>query len=171
MGASVPAELINTLPWIQEAVKHIGLKEIPGPQHNKTIQGWLTRLGASWNDDETPWCASFVSYCLKASGLTYPKLFMRALAFEKYGTKLSGPIPGCIVVFSRTGGGHVGFAVGVSDDGKLLVLGGNQSDAVTIAKFGYDRNPVYIWPAGLPVPVGQTLAKQSVAGGVSTKES
>ena len=44
------------LPWLVEGFKYNGLKEIPGPAHNKTIISWLTRLGAWWKDDETPWC-------------------------------------------------------------------------------------------------------------------
>lgn len=43
------------------------------------------------------------------------------------------PELGCIVVFTRQGGGHVGFAVGRDKFGNLLILGGNQSDAMTIA--------------------------------------
>ena len=44
-------EQATELPWIAEARKHIGLKEIVGPQHNKTIQLWLKELGSAWSDD------------------------------------------------------------------------------------------------------------------------
>ena len=38
-----------------------------------------------------------------------------------------------MTIFSRGPGGHVGFALG-QDDAHFYVLGGNQSDAVTIAR-------------------------------------
>ena len=29
------------LPWIAEARKHVGQKEIKGPKHNPVIMGWI----------------------------------------------------------------------------------------------------------------------------------
>tara|TARA_R110002126_G_scaffold44153_2_gene126133 strand:+ start:545 stop:1216 length:672 start_codon:yes stop_codon:yes gene_type:complete len=43
------------------------------------------------------------------------------------------PITGAVLVFERGSGGHVGFAIG-QDDTNFYVLGGNQSDAVTVAR-------------------------------------
>ena len=43
------------------------------------------------------------------------------------------PITGAVLIFSRGSGGHVGFTIG-QDDTHFYVLGGNQSDAVTIAR-------------------------------------
>ena len=115
-------------------------------------------------------CGVFTAACMHECGLPFPKLYMRALAWNDYGVKLLKPVPGCIVTFTRQGGGHVGFVVGESTDGKLLVLGGNQSDMVSIAKFDYSRVTSYRWPAGIPVPEVQ-LAKHSVTGSVSTNEA
>ncbi|EMT3747175.1 TPA: TIGR02594 family protein, partial [Neisseria gonorrhoeae] len=54
---------MTELPWIAEARRHIGLKEIPGAKHNPTIVQWLKETGGfpgaakSWYfEDETPWC-------------------------------------------------------------------------------------------------------------------
>lgn len=56
----IMTKLLNSdqapLPWLVEAFKYDGLKEIVGPAHNKTILGWLTRLKAWWANDEVPWC-------------------------------------------------------------------------------------------------------------------
>ena len=41
------------------------------------------------------------------------------------------PIIGAVLIFERGSGGHVGFALG-QDNTNFFVLGGNQSDAVTI---------------------------------------
>ncbi|HIH9205019.1 TPA: TIGR02594 family protein, partial [Neisseria gonorrhoeae] len=36
---------MTELPWIAEARRHIGLKEIPGAKHNPTIVRWLKETG------------------------------------------------------------------------------------------------------------------------------
>ena len=42
-------------------------------------------------------------------------------------------ITDAVLIFERGSGGHVGFAIG-QNDAHFYVLGGNQSDAVTIAR-------------------------------------
>lgn len=138
--------------WLVEARKHIGLKEIKGPLTNATIGTWLTRLKAWWKDDETPWCGTFVAHCLTTAGHPIPKHWYRALEWANYGFKLKAPVVGCIAVFTRTGGGHVGFVVGQSATGDYLILGGNQGDAVSIQTFPRSRNPVFVYPANAPYP-------------------
>ncbi len=49
---------MTELPWIAEARRHIGLREIPGPKTNSVIAGWLMKLKAWWSDDATPWCGT-----------------------------------------------------------------------------------------------------------------
>ena len=34
------------LPWIAEGRQYVGMAEIPGKQHNPTIQNWLRTLKA-----------------------------------------------------------------------------------------------------------------------------
>ncbi|EBX3952627.1 TIGR02594 family protein, partial [Salmonella enterica subsp. enterica serovar Offa] len=80
-------------------------------------------------------------------------------SYLAFGDELKEPVYGCIVTFSRTGGGHVGFVVGKTESGNLMVLGGNQSDAVNIKAFKTDRVTGYRWPSGVPLdtrplPVG-----------------
>lgn len=158
-------------PWIIEAKKHLGLKEIPGTKHNPIIMGWLKAMGAWWNDDETPWCGVMVAHCMKVAKLPYPKLYMRATEWANWGVKLDTPIDGCVVVFSRKGGGHVGFVIGQTSTGYLSVLGGNQGNAVTIAKFDKDRVVGYYWPKEVPIPAQKTLSIVIVSGDVSTNEA
>ena len=54
-----------------------------------------------------------------------------------------------VLIFSRGSGGHVGFAIG-QDDAHFYVLGGNQSDAVTIARVAKSRLLGARWPATVP---------------------
>ena len=59
------------------------------------------------------------------------------------------PISGAVLVFERGSGGHVGFAIG-QDATQFYVLGGNQSDAVTIARIAKSRLLGARWPATVP---------------------
>jgi len=51
-----------------------------------------------------------------------------------------------MLIFEQGSGGHVGFAIG-QDDTHFFVLGGNQSDAVTIARIVKSRLCGARWPA------------------------
>jgi uncharacterized protein (TIGR02594 family) len=138
--------------WVLEARKHLGLTEVKGAVHSPEIlQMWKDIKRGGIKDDETPWCAAFVGAMLERVGCRSAR-FEGASSYLKWGTALSHPILGCIVVFTRKGGAHVGFVVGRDAKGQLLVLGGNQSDAVNIKAFGLTRVSGYRWPAEHPVP-------------------
>ena len=141
------AKQTTDLPWIVEGRQYVGMAEIPGKQHNPTIQNWLRTLKAWWADDETPWCGTFVAHCCRTANRDIPKDWFRALAWADAGERLTAPAYGCIAVFSRTGGGHVGFVVGRDRSGNLMILGGNQGNKVSIAKFSKDRVVAYVWPS------------------------
>lgn len=168
----------NAPAWIVEARKHIGLKEIAGSKHNPTIIGWIKNLSGWFTDDETPWCGTFIAQCLKETNRGYPKHWYRALAYADYGTRLAKPAYGSIGVMGRTGGGHVTFIVGETNDGKYLVgLGGNQSNAVNLMKFPKSRFTAFAWPtydtgvASSPYPDRYNLPKYDNSLKVSTNEA
>ena len=73
-----------------EAVKHIGVKEIVGKQHNKTILEWAKalKLEKTYTNDEIPWCGLFVAYCCHAQGLPVVKAPLWALNWNKYGENI-----------------------------------------------------------------------------------
>lgn len=151
-------------PWLVEAYRHIGTREIPGVKHEpKILQWWKAIKRGGIKDDETPWCAAFVGACLEAAGITSTR-FESARSYENWGTPLAEPVQGCIVTFTRMGGGHVGFVVGQDGSGNLLVLGGNQGNAVNVKAFLRSRATAYRWPvgnvlrAGLPVQSGAELS-------------
>jgi uncharacterized protein (TIGR02594 family) len=159
--------------WLAEARKYIGLTEFPGASHNQTIMRWLDQLSAWWRDDETPWCGVFVAHCMQATGQVVPKYWMRAKAWAEWGEELPSPVLGCVVVFERKGGGHVGFVVGRARSGNLMVLGGNQGNKVSIAEFARDRVVGYYWPPGVAMlpPAWRRLAEMDSAGQLSTNEA
>jgi uncharacterized protein (TIGR02594 family) len=142
--------------WLTHARQFVGVQEIPGKTTAPVIGRWLRQLNAWWTDDETPWCGAFVGGCLTDIGLAKPKDWYRARAYLNYGYALPKPQPGCIVVFNgglkRPGGGHVGFVVGQDQWNRLMVLGGNQGNAVTIAPFVKSRVLGYRWPLDAQPP-------------------
>lgn len=124
--------------WIIEAESFIGLKELSGKNdHPLLTEGW-TSFGLRWLMGQ-PWCGLFVGHCLRKADQFVPKHLYRAKAYLDYGEKIDSPCYGCIVVFGRSGGGHVGFVVGKDHKGRLLVLGGNQGDKVSVAPFEMSR--------------------------------
>lgn len=151
--------------WLSEARKHIGTREIKGAANEpKILQWWKSIKRGGIKDDETPWCAAFVGGCLEAVGIISSR-YESAKSYLLWGQQLSAPCVGCIVVFSREGGGHVGFVVGKDGSGRLLVLGGNQGDAVNIKAFDTSRVSDYRWPVAVPVPASglPVLAGASVS--------
>jgi uncharacterized protein (TIGR02594 family) len=123
-----------------EAVKHIGVKEIVGKQHNPTILSWAKALGLEkvYTNDEIPWCGLFVAYCAHASGLPVVKHPLWALNWNKYGNVAQVPMLGDVLTFTRNGGGHVGIYVG-EDTTHYHVLGGNQNNSVSVSRIAKDR--------------------------------
>ena len=107
------------------------------------------------NNDETPWCSSFVNWVMLKAGQGGTKSAM-AISWRKYGKKVSKPAYGAIAVIDWDGPGpgwkgHVGFVVGKQGD-KLLILGGNQSNAVNIKRFGTSKIVAYVFPENYTVP-------------------
>lgn len=138
-----------SFPWMVEAAKHVGLKEIPGKENNPTIINWLKSLRAWWSEDETPWCGTFAAHCMQVAGIPLPKHWYRAKDWANWGSRLVTPIYGCVVVFERKGGGHVGFVLGVDSKGRLLVIGGNQGNQVSVMPFDRARVVGFFWPPGV----------------------
>ena len=143
--------------WLTEAKKYLGQKEVPGPKTNPWIVQMLIKLGLPWRDDETPWCGTFVSWVLTTCKIKPSDHPAGARSYQNWGVKIDKPVPGCIVVFWRGSpksvNGHVGFVTQITKEGHLVVLGGNQGDAVTERAFDTARVVSYRWPLGVPVPV------------------
>jgi uncharacterized protein (TIGR02594 family) len=141
------------LPWITEAKTALGRHEA---RDRTWLMDWLKRDGRSLGDPgKNPWCGDFVETCIRIALPDEPLL--GALGTNPYWARnwlLFGqavqPITGAVLIFERGSGGHVGFAVG-QDDTHFYVLGGNQSDAVTIARIAKSRLLGARWPATVPV--------------------
>jgi uncharacterized protein (TIGR02594 family) len=154
--ASSAAPVDNTaLVWFQEARRLMGTQEDTSSSSNRVILDWASDRGIPYNNDDIPWCGLFVAHCI---GSTLPREPLPnnplgARSWLKFGAPCS-PTLGSVLVFwrgSRDGWkGHVGLYAGEEAGGTLHVLGGNQSNKVSITRIGRDRLLEARWPTTVP---------------------
>lgn len=145
-------------PWMEIAEGYKGTKEIVGKAHNPVIIEFFAKSGhPEIKNDETAWCSAFVNAVMFEAGIKGTQNLL-ARSWLEWGVKTSSPRYGDIVIMRRGNSswqGHVFFFVKM-DDNYVYGLGGNQSNAVTLAKFrrseilGYRRVPANPEPAALP---------------------
>ncbi|PSU45851.1 TIGR02594 family protein [Photobacterium frigidiphilum] len=153
-----------TLPWMDAAFRLIGTQENPGRGSNEAILGWAEDLEiTSYNDDDIPWCGLFVAHCVgsQLAEEPLPTNPLGARKWSQFGDEVS-PRFGSVLVFwrgSRNGWkGHVGF-YWAEDDDAYHVLGGNQSDSVSVTRISKSRLITARWPhTGLPGDVQIRIA-------------
>lgn len=102
---------------------------------NPKVVSYFRDAGSEVKDDATAWCAAFVGAMLARAGMQGTGS-LAARSYLKWGeaVDLADAKPGDIVVFKRgnsTWQGHVAFFVERAGS-KIKVLGGNQSDAVSV---------------------------------------
>lgn len=158
--------------WLTEARRHIGKREVPGAKSNPWIVGlWRAEAWLGEDDGKVPWCGLFMRECMRVAGIKSPAFAYRAKSWLSWGEPILSPCIGCIVVFERDGGGHVGLVVGVDGRGSLMVLGGNQGDMVKISPFAISRVAGYRVPKGYKIPpLEMKLPVLASSGGLSTNE-
>jgi|GEM_PF-1164548 len=144
-GCPEPAEP----PWYTLAKQEMeaGVAEIAGDEHNPRILEYHQTTTLKADDDEKAWCSAFINWCVEMTGVKGSGS-AAARSWLQWGFRLMNPRLGCVVVFSRgrnPAHGHVGFYVGEAD-GKVMVVGGNQGDQVSVAGYAKDRVLGYRWP-------------------------
>lgn len=138
-------------PWMPIALAELGMREAAGDADNPRVVEYLrgTRLPARMHRDATPWCAAYVGWCLQQAGVA-PTGSAAARSYLRWGDELDQPRVGAIAVLTREGApgsGHVGFVHRIdSDRPRIWLLGGNQSNAVTISAYARSRVISYRWP-------------------------
>jgi uncharacterized protein (TIGR02594 family) len=145
-------------PWMTLAFSELALGVKEGTKNDQTSPvKYLSYTGVPEKmrafSESKPWCAAFVNYVLEESG--YIGETVNPLAVEnwngtwrewKNGYEINRPSYGAIVTF---GDKHMGFVVGLSDDGtKLIVLGGNQNDEVNVSEYDIKDDFKYYLPNG-----------------------
>lgn len=134
--------------WMAEGWSELGQREISGSRDNDRIAAFIREVGHSRHArDETPWCAAFVGACLERAGYSSTRSLM-ARSYLTWGQPTQRPQLGAIAVLTRGGNpahGHVGFVVG-SDNARIWLLGGNQSNSVNVTSFARQRLLGCRWP-------------------------
>lgn len=114
---------------------------------NNRIIACYKSQGFNLSSDSTPWCAAFAGAIMKRAGIESLKT-LSSLAYRGFGTPVdlndkSKWRLNDIVVFSRQGGGHIGFFRGYNpSNGSVLIAGGNQSDNLTEVGFKAGGMPI-----------------------------
>lgn len=132
----------------------LSVRELAGAADNPHIQAWLSECGfGPQAHDEVPWCAAFVRHVAWLTCCPVPQFPARARSWLTVGEPigLDQARPGWdLVVLARSAGpwpgpevldapGHVGWFAYQDTDGQILLLGGNQSNRVSIAPYDPGR--------------------------------
>lgn len=131
-------------PWVRIARGELGVREVAGAP-NERVNEYLASVGAPPGSD---WCAGFVQWVMEQSGIKGPGKPV-ARAWLHWGQSISQPRAGCVVVLWRvtpsSWQGHVALLLTEAPK-TLVLLGGNQSKAVSIKRYPRDRLLGFRWP-------------------------
>jgi uncharacterized protein (TIGR02594 family) len=154
-----------------EALRLYGTAEIKGRADNPTIIEWAKEVGVanSYTDDDVAWCGLFCAVVAKRAGKEVPHDPLWALNWRNFGKAVDKPMLGDVLVFTRTGGGHVAIYAG-EDAEAFHCLGGNQGDRVSFTrklKSGkhWARRPLYTTQ-----PLNVRVVHLAATGALSLKE-
>lgn len=152
-GTSRPAP-----PWIDEMLRRKGLHE---KRDHAELYAWLRSAGSAVDPARTAWCGDAVETAILRALPEEPVPVnpMASINWLKFGRELKTPAMGAVMVFwrgTKAGWqGHVAFYVG-EDSTHYHVLGGNQSDSISITKVRKNRlrDGGIRWPSTFPLPTG-----------------
>ena len=135
-------------PWLDYAWPDLGVTEVPGPGSSDRVRAYFACAGhPEIISDEVAWCAAFVGACLERAGVRCTRS-LQARSYLAFGVPIDKAVAGCVAIFSRgtnPSDGHVAFVVGATVDA-MLVLGGNQSDSVSVTAIPRARLLGLRWP-------------------------
>lgn len=170
-NAAPKRELPEEFPWMGIGLRKKGLHE---NRDNTALREFLKSDGHALGDPaKLPWCGDFVETCL---ALALPEEALpinpyMARNWLKFG-KESAPTYGAVLVFERPGSawsGHVCFYC-AEDATHFHVLGGNQSDSISVTRIARNR----LLDARMPLTGGPYRAikrRVDASGDVSTNEA
>ena len=155
--------------WVQDLRRRMGLHE-----SNPALKAYLKSDGRTLGDPELlPWCGDAVETPIRLTLPdepipTNPYLARNWLTF---GIRCPEPVVGAVAVFSRPPSptsGHVGFVVG-ADATHLSILGGNQSNTVSVSRIAKNRLLGCRWPKTAGEIVVTAMPKAT--GAITTNEA
>ncbi len=161
--------------WLTEARRYLGTREIPGAENSPVIMSWAAYLGGWFksfytDDSKIAWCGLFMGYLMKRCGFPPPSTLLSAAGWASWGSPLTKPSLGAVMVFTRPGGAHVALYVGERKDA-YRVIGGNQGDAVSEMWIAKSRLSAIRWPKDAPEPAGGPVLLANDGKPVSVNEA
>lgn len=135
--------------WLTAALGEIDQREIVGSKHSPRVLQYHATTTLRASTDEVPWCSAFVQWCIAKAGFIGTRS-AAARSWLQWGRELDEPRLGCIVVFKRGAppSGHVAFFIAERGE-SVYVLGGNQSNRVSIAAYSKRDVLGYRWPKSI----------------------
>lgn len=171
-GTPSAADGPDSTPWMDVALSKKGLRE---KADNAELRAFLKSGGGTIGDPANiPWCGDFVETCIALAlpSESLPVNPYAAINWATWGEECS-PRYGAVLSFWRGSPkgwqGHVGFYAG-EDATHFHVLGGNQSDAVTVSRIAKTRLRANgcRWPATALSANGKAVIKDG-AGLIETR--
>ncbi len=131
-GLFVTTSLTNVT--TAEAGTYSIAKRYMGLHENKHTGKLKKYMGV--NPRRTPWCGAFVATVSKRAGKKVPGGHLRAASWKRVGkgVSLKNARKGDLVIIRTKRGHHVGFYAG-RKNGRVQVLGGNQSNMVKVSNY------------------------------------
>jgi uncharacterized protein (TIGR02594 family) len=159
----VSGDLLERTPrWFEIAYAELlrDVTEVTGAEHNLRILQYHDTTTLDASTDEVPWCSSFVNWVFAQADQQRTRS-ARARSWLDWGIPQGVPLLGSVVVLKRGSGpqpgptvldapGHVGFFAGFTarggGAGRLVLLGGNQGDRVSLREYPILNTLGYRWP-------------------------
>lgn len=198
--AGIPAKyaLLSSVGVLPRVITYglalLGTNEIPGAGSNPVILSWDNEVNAKFPgkisgmvNDGVPWCGLFVALVTTRAGKTPVTNPLWARNWQGFGEPVgvnrgSESAPrlefvegrkaslGDVLVFVRPGGGHVGFYI-AEDATAYHVLGGNQSDSVSITRVAKARCIAVRRPPMTTPPASMKPYRVAASGAMSANEA
>jgi uncharacterized protein (TIGR02594 family) len=167
--------------WLQQedaprhllkAVELYGVTETVGTKHNPVIMGWAkeVNLEKTYTADEIPWCGLYMAVVMQRAGRPIVDKPLWALNWNNFGVRVTNPMLGDVLTFTRNGGGHVGLYVG-EDATAYHVLGGNQGNQVSVTRIAKSRLSQARRPEYNSQPTNIRTIQLASNGALSTNEA
>ncbi len=165
-STAITARPVHIPRWLPVALGEIGIVEDPRVgKSNPRVELYHSATRGGRALDDVPWCASYACWVLEQCGIRSPRS-KRAADFATWGQPCIDLTPdgkggfhyapGALVVFGKEdpdagGSGHVAFALGRSLQ-TVYIVGGNQTNAVTIAQRSTRPVIAVRWPDAIQLP-------------------
>jgi uncharacterized protein (TIGR02594 family) len=111
-----------------------------GYTSNSLVSEARKYLGTNPTGRGSLWCGAFMDLILKKTGHSGGGNL--AMAYARYGTRVSGPQVGAIAVMKH----HVGVVSGVDPNGNPIIVSGNHNRTVAESVYPRSRIAAYVMP-------------------------